>query len=131
MSDERGVNETGKTIIKEVEFCGCTNEKLERGETCGQPQCPNIEAVTGALEARGVTKPLWPDQIDPKTTHAVPYLNGAGKEVWKVVSREGKVLQEDIGSDSDMRAALIEHRKVEGDFRETIKPKRKRKAVSD
>jgi hypothetical protein len=28
-------------IVEEVEFCGCTNEELEAGKTCGQPQCPN------------------------------------------------------------------------------------------
>lgn len=30
-------------VTEEVEFCGCTNEELEAGRTCGQPQCPNIE----------------------------------------------------------------------------------------
>lgn len=27
--------------ITEVPFCGCTNDELEQGKTCGQPQCPN------------------------------------------------------------------------------------------
>ena len=28
-------------VVEEVPFCGCTNEELERGRTCGQDQCPN------------------------------------------------------------------------------------------
>lgn len=28
-------------LTEEVEFCGCTNEELEEGRTCGQVQCPN------------------------------------------------------------------------------------------
>jgi hypothetical protein len=28
-------------IIEEIPTCGCTGEQLERGETCGQDNCPN------------------------------------------------------------------------------------------
>lgn len=127
MSDIRGINETGKTIIETVDFCGCTNDQLEAGKTCGFPQCPNIEAWITMLEARGITdKPLFPDQLSLGKTHAELYRDGNDQEVWKIVSREGAVLQEDIASDSDMRAALIEHRKVEGDLYETVKPKQKK-----
>lgn len=28
-------------IIEEIPICGCTGEQLERGETCGQDNCPN------------------------------------------------------------------------------------------
>lgn len=31
-----------KTVIEKVEFCGCTNDQLERGTSCGLPQCPNM-----------------------------------------------------------------------------------------
>ena len=30
-----------EAVVEEVEFCGCTNEELEAGHTCGQPTCPN------------------------------------------------------------------------------------------
>lgn len=29
-------------IVTEIEICGCTNEALERGDTCGQANCPNL-----------------------------------------------------------------------------------------
>lgn len=32
-------------VIEEVPFCGCTNEQLEHGQSCGQPQCPNIDTA--------------------------------------------------------------------------------------
>lgn len=32
------VNSTA--VITTVEICGCTNAQLERGETCGQDNCP-------------------------------------------------------------------------------------------
>lgn len=35
-----GPSEAG---IEAVELCGCTNEQLEAGVTCGQPQCPNAK----------------------------------------------------------------------------------------
>jgi hypothetical protein len=34
-------------FIEEVEFCGCTNEELEAGSTCGQPKCPNAPVDDG------------------------------------------------------------------------------------
>jgi hypothetical protein len=33
------------TVIEEVGFCGCTNEQLEAGRTCGQLACPNASAI--------------------------------------------------------------------------------------
>ena len=43
---------------EDVEFCGCTNEELERGRTCGQPQCPNAAGIprgqaVARVQARG------------------------------------------------------------------------------
>jgi hypothetical protein len=33
------------TVVTEVEFCDCTNEELEAGRVCDQPQCPNRETA--------------------------------------------------------------------------------------
>lgn len=41
MDEKIGITESG--IIQRVAFCGCTNDALEAGRTCGQPQCPNAE----------------------------------------------------------------------------------------
>lgn len=29
-------------VIEKVQFCACTNDQLERGTSCGLPQCPNM-----------------------------------------------------------------------------------------
>jgi hypothetical protein len=39
---ENGGNETDAVIVTEIEICGCTNTALERGDTCGQANCPNL-----------------------------------------------------------------------------------------
>lgn len=31
--------------IEAVPFCGCTNEQLEAGRTCGLPECPNLKGA--------------------------------------------------------------------------------------
>lgn len=36
---------------EEVPFCGCTNEELEAGRSCGQPTCPNRTAGSTINEA--------------------------------------------------------------------------------
>lgn len=36
---------SAEAIVRRVEICGCTNTQLERGETCGQPNCPNSPGV--------------------------------------------------------------------------------------
>lgn len=28
--------------VTDIEICGCTNDALERGDTCGQSNCPNL-----------------------------------------------------------------------------------------
>lgn len=38
---ETYVTETGTRVEVFTELCECTNDQLERGETCGLPQCPN------------------------------------------------------------------------------------------
>lgn len=37
-----------EAIVEEVEFCGCTNEELEAGRTCGQDTCPNGKEAADA-----------------------------------------------------------------------------------
>ena len=40
---ENGGDETdASVVVTEIEICGCTNTALERGETCGQANCPNL-----------------------------------------------------------------------------------------
>lgn len=40
---ENGGDETdAAVIVTEIEICGCTNTALERGDTCGQANCPNL-----------------------------------------------------------------------------------------
>ncbi len=34
-------NDSDNATVEEVQICNCTNEQLERGETCGLPICPN------------------------------------------------------------------------------------------
>jgi hypothetical protein len=46
-------NDTDKPIVQKVDFCGCTNEQLERGETCGLPVCPNFRGQHPRLDSNG------------------------------------------------------------------------------
>jgi hypothetical protein len=39
---ENGGDKTDAVIVTEIEICGCTNTALERGDTCGQANCPNL-----------------------------------------------------------------------------------------
>ncbi len=45
-------NETEKAIVEEIEICNCTNDQLERGETCGLAICPNAPDGDAPLPAR-------------------------------------------------------------------------------
>jgi hypothetical protein len=44
-----------ETVVEEVEFCGCTNDQLERGTSCGLPQCPNM---AGFPKPEGIVHPI-------------------------------------------------------------------------
>jgi hypothetical protein len=44
-----------ETVVEVVEFCGCTNDQLERGTSCGLPQCPNM---AGFPKPAGIVHPL-------------------------------------------------------------------------
>jgi len=35
-------NDAAAAVVTEIEICGCTNTALERGDTCGQANCPNL-----------------------------------------------------------------------------------------
>lgn len=49
--------------VTDVDLCGCTNEELEAGRTCGQPACPNREATACILVGAAGEDP------DDCTTH--------------------------------------------------------------
>lgn len=69
--------------FEEVAFCGCTNERLEAGRTCGQPQCPNARLPHCTLTFGGHS-PLCDrngrfcsaasDHIGPCKPHGAPDL---------------------------------------------------------
>jgi hypothetical protein len=40
--DQRDGVAADAAVVTEIEICKCTNESLERGETCGQANCPNL-----------------------------------------------------------------------------------------
>lgn len=41
-NDQRDGKAEAAVTVTEIEICGCTNEALERGDTCGQANCPNL-----------------------------------------------------------------------------------------
>jgi hypothetical protein len=49
------VQRSEETVIETVEFCGCTNTQLERGTSCGLPQCPNM---AGFPKPIGIEHPI-------------------------------------------------------------------------
>jgi hypothetical protein len=66
-------NDTEKAVVEEVEICNCTNEQLERGETCGLAICPNAPDDDAPL-------PAW---------H--PRFNSEGEPFAAVPTEEGRV----------------------------------------
>src|SRR5215469_2202849 len=58
---------------EDVEICGCTNEELEAGLTCGQDNCPNkaaAEAANGPLPVGWHWEPsgVWSGRLDDNRT---------------------------------------------------------------
>jgi hypothetical protein len=106
--------------IETVELCGCTNTKLERGETCGEPQCPNYAMHLGhALDvARKVTDLDYYEDKKRKgarRTRSEAFTNGDGKTVWRILDKNGKVLRDEIADEELMKTTVVMQRKV---FRE-------------
>lgn len=50
--------------VTPVEICGCTNTQLERGESCGQANCPNAEDFRFEITRN-------PEPDDPSTLYFV------------------------------------------------------------
>ena len=42
MSNNHKDRRADAVTVTKIEICGCTNEALERGDTCGQANCPNL-----------------------------------------------------------------------------------------
>lgn len=65
-------------VVEEVDICGCTNEELEAGRTCGQPECPNMicevceDEPRVAGDTRGATCIAAGEPTDAQVWDATP-----------------------------------------------------------
>lgn len=84
----------GAPAVEEVPFCGCANDALERGDTCGQESCPNLgldqdeRAVRrrefGVRRAVGKRTPKEREPLDVRERSALLLKEGEPALEWRV-----------------------------------------------